>query len=282
MAFRRGVYMDFATFWSEVTNVFANIQWLDFVDIALTAAIIYFVIRFFSNRKAWALFAGVCVCTAIGVISFVLNLEATSLIFSNIFEVGIVLVVIIFQQEIRSALEKIGSGSLHGIMSLRERRRQNQVYISIIDNVCQAVAELSETRTGALIVMTRTTKLDDIIATGTVINADVSSLLLRNIFVNKAPLHDGAVIIDERRLAAAACVLPLTRNEDIDPELGTRHRAAIGISEISDALVIVVSEETGVISVAYDCKLYREYTPDSLKSLLHKKILIGRSKKTDI
>ena len=274
--------MDFATFWSEVTNVFANIQWLDFVDIALTAAIIYFVIRFFSNRKAWALFAGVCVCTAIGVVSFVLNLEATSLIFSNIFEVGIVLVVIIFQQEIRSALEKIGSGSLHGIMSLRERRRQNQVYISIIDNVCQAVAELSETRTGALIVMTRTTKLDDIIATGTVINADVSSLLLRNIFVNKAPLHDGAVIIDERRLAAAACVLPLTRNEDIDPELGTRHRAAIGISEISDALVIVVSEETGVISVAYDCKLYREYTPDSLKSLLHKKILIGRSKKTDI
>lgn len=274
--------MDFATFWSEVINVFANIQWLDFVDIALTAAIIYFVIRFFSNRKAWALFAGVCVCMAIGVISFVLNLEATSLIFSNIFEVGIVLVVIIFQQEIRSALEKIGSGSLHGIMSLRERRRQNQVYISIIDNVCQAVAELSETRTGALIVMTRTTKLDDIIATGTVINADVSSLLLRNIFVNKAPLHDGAVIIDERRLAAAACVLPLTRNEDIDPELGTRHRAAIGTSEISDALVIVVSEETGVISVAYDCKLYREYTPDSLKSLLHKKILIGRSKKTDI
>ncbi len=274
--------MDFATFWAEVRNVFSNIQWLDFVDIALTAAIIFFVIRFFSNRKAWALFAGVCICIAIGVLSFVLNLEATSLIFSNIFEVGIVLVVIIFQQEIRSALEKIGSGSLHGIMSLRERRRQNQVYISIIDNVCQAVTELSETRTGALIVMTRTTKLDDIIATGTVINADVSSLLLRNIFVNKAPLHDGAVIIDERRLAAAACVLPLTRNEDIDPELGTRHRAAIGTSEISDALVIVVSEETGVISVAYDCKLYREYTPDSLKSLLHKKILIGRSKKTDI
>ncbi len=277
-----GVYMNFTTFFSSVKDVFANIKWYDFIDIILTSAIIFFVIKFFSNRKAWALFAGVCICLAVGLLSHVLHLEATSLIFSQIFEVGIVLVVIVFQPEIRSALEKIGSGSLHGIMSLRERRRQNQVYLNIIDNVCEAVSELSQTKTGALIVMTRTTKLDDIISTGTVINADVSALLLRNIFVNKAPLHDGAVIIDETRLAAAACVLPLTRNEDVDPELGTRHRAAIGVSEISDALVIVVSEETGVISVAYDYKLYREYTPDSLKSLLHKKILIGRSKKSNV
>ena len=271
--------MNFTTFIASVKDAFMNIQWYDFIDIALTSLIIFFVIRFFSNRKAWALFAGVCICLAVGLLSYTLNLEATSLIFSQIMEVGIVLVVIIFQPEIRSALEKIGSGSLHGIMSLRERRRQNQVYISIIDNVCQAVGELSNSKTGALIVMTRTTKLDDIISTGTTINADVSALLLRNIFVNKAPLHDGAVIIDETRLAAAACVLPLTRNENVSPELGTRHRAAIGISEISDAVVIVVSEETGTISVAFDCNLTRDYTLDSLKSLLHKKILIGRSNK---
>ena len=274
--------MTFVEFISSVKDAFLNIQWYDFIDIALTSVIIFFVIKFFSNRKAWALFAGVCVCLAVGLLSYVLHLEATNMIFSQIIEVGIVLIFIIFQPEIRSALEKIGSGPVHGIMSLRERRRQNQVYLNIIDNVCQAVGELAQTKTGALIVMTRTTKLDDIIATGTVINADVSALLLRNIFFNKSPLHDGAVIIDETRLTAAACVLPLTRNENVAPELGTRHRAAIGVSEISDAVVIVVSEETGIISVAMDCNLTREYTTDSLKSLLHKKILIGRSKKTNI
>ena len=272
--------MDFQNFLTSIKDVLINIQWFDFIDIALTAAVFFFVVRFFSSRKTWALFAGVCICIGLGILSYALKLEATNLIFSRIFDVGIVLLVIIFQPEIRSALEKIGSGSIHGIMSLSERRKQNLVYINIIDNVCQAVSELSQTKTGALIVMTRTTKLDDIISTGVELNADVSCLLLRNIFVNKAPLHDGAVIIDETRLAAAACVLPLTRNENVDPELGTRHRAAIGISEISDAVVIVVSEETGVISVAFDCKLSRGYTADSLKSLLHKKILIGRSNKS--
>ena len=272
--------MDFQNLLTSIKDVLINIQWFDFIDIALTAAVFFFVVRFFSSRKTWALFAGVCICFGLGILSYALKLEATNLIFSRIFDVGIVLLVIIFQPEIRSALEKIGSGSIHGIMSLSERRKQNLVYINIIDNVCQAVSELSQTKTGALIVMTRTTKLDDIISTGVELNADVSCLLLRNIFVNKAPLHDGAVIIDETRLAAAACVLPLTRNENIDPELGTRHRAAIGISEISDAVVIVVSEETGVISVAFDCKLSRGYTADSLKSLLHKKILIGRSNKS--
>ena len=235
--------MDFLSFISSCKDAFMAMQWHDFLDIALTATIIYFLIRFFSNRKAWALFAGVCVCLAVGLLSYILHLEATSMIFTQIIEVGIVLIVIIFQPEIRSALEKIGSGPVHGIMSLRERRRQNQVYISIIDNVCHAVEELSQTRTGALIVMSRTTKLDDLISTGTVINGDVSTLLLRNIFFNKSPLHDGAVIIDETRLAAAGCMLPLTKNENVNPELGTRHRAAIGVSEISDAVVIVVSEE---------------------------------------
>ena len=273
--------MDFLTFITSVKDAFLNIKWHDFIDIALTATIIYFLIKFFSNRKAWTLFAGVCICLAVGLLSYILHLEATSMIFSKIIEVGIILIVIIFQPEIRSALEKLGSGPVQGIMSLRERRRQNQVYISIIDSVCRAVSDLSQTKTGALIVMSRTTKLDDLISTGTVINGDVSTLLLRNIFFNKSPLHDGAVIIDETRLAAAGCMLPLSKNENLDPELGTRHRAAIGVSEISDAVIIVVSEETGVISVALDCNLTRDYTAESLKSLLHKKILIGRSNKSN-
>ena len=272
--------MNFMEFVTSVKEVFINIQWFDFIDIAVTAGILFFITRFLTNRKVWPLFAGVCICVLFGFISRILHFEVTNKIFTQILDVGVILLFIIFQPEIRTVLEKIGTGSLHGIMSLRERRRQNQVYLNIIDNVCQAVGELSQSKTGALIVMTRTTKLDEVIQTGTTINGDVSALLLRNIFVNKAPLHDGAVVIDETRLAAAACVLPLTRNEDVDQELGTRHRAAIGISEISDALAIVVSEETGVISVAFDCNLTRDYTPETLKHLLLKKILIGRANKT--
>ncbi len=278
---QRGTH-NFGDVWSSIKNAFVNFQLVDFFDIAVLSVILFFVFRFFTNRKVWALFAGICVCFLVSIVASLLNLNATSMIFNQVLEAGAIIMVIIFQPEIRSALEKIGSGSIHGIMSLRERRRQNQVYINIIENVCCAVKELAETKTGALIVMTRTTKLDDIISSGTVINADVNSVLLRNLFFNKAPLHDGAVIIDETRIAAAACVLPLSRQEDVDLNLGTRHRAAIGLSEMSDAVIIVVSEETGIVSVAYDCQLMREFTPDSLKSFLHKKILIGRTKKSTL
>lgn len=272
-----GTFDNISTIISSLGAAFSDFTFVDFLDIAVLSAILFFVFRFFTTRKVWTIFVGICVCALILLVSVLIPLPGTKMLFSEVFSVGILAIILIFQPEIRAVLEKIGSGSIHGFMSLSERRRQNQVYLSTIDNVCSAVRELADSKTGALIVMTRTTKLDEIISSGTVINADVNSVLLRNLFFNKAPLHDGAVIIDETRIAAAACVLPLTRSETLNSDLGTRHRAAIGLSEMSDAVVIVVSEETGIISVAYDCHLEREFTAESLKTFLHKKILIGRS-----
>jgi diadenylate cyclase len=179
---------------------------------------------------------------------------------------------ILFQPEIRDTFEKIGTGALSGLAIFGDRKKKEAAYLAI-EQICIAVTDLSKTRTGALIVISQTTKIDDVVQTGIVINADVNSFLLRNLFFNKAPLHDGAVIIDDARIAAAGCLLPLTRRSDVDSDLGTRHRAAIGLSEISDAVIIVVSEETGIISVANDCALTRNFTPESLKSYLMQKML---------
>jgi diadenylate cyclase len=162
---------------------------------------------------------------------------------------------------------------MNGIMNFGDQKKKRQQYSKAIDEICSAVTDLSRTKTGSLIVIWRTTKLDEITETGIVINADVNSFLLRNIFVDKAPLHDGAVVIDESRIVAAACLLPLTRRTDIDADLGTRHRAAVGMSETSDAIVIVVSEETGTISIAYDCTLTRDYNAQSLRPFLMQKLL---------
>ena len=189
------------------------------------------------------------------------------------FEFGILAIIILFQPEIRDALEKLGSGSISGFLSLREQRDKNQQYKAVINNITSAVRELSDSKTGALIVIERTTQLDDITQTGVSINADVNAFLIRNIFFNKAPLHDGAIVIEDARITAAGCLLPLTRRHDMGSELGTRHRAALGMSETSDAIIIVVSEETGMISVAFDCSLTRGFTADSLRRYLLKKLL---------
>ena len=153
-------------------------------------------------------------------------------------------------------------------MTFSDQKKKRQLYSAAIDNICVAVADLANTKTGALIVISRTTKLDDIMQTGVVINANVNSFLLRNLFFNRAPLHDGAVIIDEARVAAAGCLLPLTRRMDVDGDLGTRHRAAIGMSESSDAIIVVVSEETGAISVAVNGVLTRDITRGKLREML--------------
>ena len=210
----------------------------------------------------------------------VLDLQGTFFIFSKIFEIGVLALIIIFQPELRDALERIGSGPLNGILSFGDQKKKQQIYYNTVDNICAAVSDLSRTKTGALIVISRTTSLEDVIQTGVSINAEVNSFLLRNLFFNKAPLHDGAVVIDEARVVSAGCLLPLTRRQDIDGDLGTRHRAAIGMSEISDSIIIVVSEETGIISVASDCTLTRNYTPETLRSFLLKAWIKDKSENT--
>ena len=268
----------FTAFFSSVKNAFHNFHVSDAIDIILLATILFFAFRFFKSRKAGVLLVGVVLIVLLTFVTYIFDLDATYFIFKTILDIGVLALIIIFQPEIRDALEKVGSGSVNSIMTLGDQKHKRLMYSRAIDQICSAVVDLARNKTGALIVISRTTKLDEITETGITINADVNSFLLRNIFYDKAPLHDGAVVIDESRIVAAGCLLPLTRRTDVDGDLGTRHRAAIGMSETSDAIVIVVSEETGTISVAYDCALTRDYNLESLRPFLMKKLL----KKSDI
>ena len=262
-------------FFSAIGKAFSEFTPIDAVDILVLSLLCFCALRFFKGRKAGTVLVGVAICLCVLIAAYALGLEATYFIFAGVFEIGALAIVIIFQPEIRDALEKIGSGSLSGIRNFGDQKKKKQLYYQAIDNVCVAVSDLSRTKTGALIVISRTTNLDDVIQTGVAINADVNSFLLRNLFFNKAPLHDGAVVIDSARITAAGCLLPLTRRFDIDGDLGTRHRAALGMSETSDAIIIVVSEETGVISIACECELTRNHTHDTLRNFLMRKLLRG-------
>ncbi len=268
-----GVADAFKVFFTSVKNAFTAFEFTDAIDIILLAGILFFAFRFFKSRKAGVLLIGVFLIVILTLITYAFDLDATYFIFSSILDIGVLALIILFQPEIRDALEKVGSGSMNGIMNFGDQKKKRQMYSRAIDHICTAVSDLSRTKTGALIVISRTTKLDEIVETGITINADVNSFLLRNIFFNKAPLHDGAIVIDEARIVAAGCLLPLTRRTDIDGDLGTRHRAAIGMSETSDAIIIVVSEETGTISIASDCTLTRDHTVESLRPYLLKKLL---------
>lgn len=271
-------------FWQKITaflgfakDQFVNFtwqeNWSDILDIFIMTVLFVIAFNFLKGRKAGALIVGIVVCFVVFLIAQILDLDGIKFILSGVFEFGILAIIILFQPEIRDALEKLGSGSISGFLSLREQRDKNQQYKAVINNITSAVRELSDSKTGALIVIERTTQLDDITQTGVSINADVNAFLIRNIFFNKAPLHDGAIVIEDARITAAGCLLPLTRRHDMGSELGTRHRAALGMSETSDAIIIVVSEETGMISVAFDCSLTRGFTADSLRRYLLKKLL---------
>ncbi len=263
----------FADFFAYIPTAFVGFGLIDVLDILFIGALLFFGYRFLSKKKAAGLMIGLGLFIAVLIVSSLLGMNVTSAVFRSIYDVGALALIIIFQPEIRESMERVGSGSIGVVKNISERRRHRRIYSEAIDNVCIAVRELSASKTGALIVLSRTIRLDDIISSGIRINADVNSYLLRNIFFNKAPLHDGAVVIDNARISAAGCLLPLTRRADVDSDLGTRHRAAIGMSEISDAVIVVVSEETGIISVAYDCNLTRDFTPETLKTYLLKKLL---------
>ena len=271
LAFRAsGIGDAFASFFGNIKTAFTDFTVTDAIDIFVLSVLFFFAFRFFRSRKIGALIIGVLICLVILTVAWLFGLEGTVAIFEGIFKIGALAIIIIFQPEIRDLLERIGNGSLSGIMSFGDAQKKQQLYHKAVDNICTAVGDLSRTKTGALIVLSRTTDVDDVTNTGITINADVNAYLLRNIFFNKAPLHDGAVVVENARITAAGCLLPLTRRQGIDADLGTRHRAAIGMSEMSDAIIVVVSEETGIISIASDCMLTRNYTPETLRSYLLK------------
>ena len=250
---------------------------IDIIDILLVALFFYYAFKFVRDRRAGKLLVGLVILVIVLLISSLLQMRAVNFLLSNLFSIGLIALVIVFQPELRSALEKVGGESLRGF-KMRSESDGVAALRSAIGETCTAVEDLSRTKTGALIVFERGTKLGDYIRTGTLIDAVTTSFLLGNIFFNKAPLHDGAVIIRNAHIHAAGCFLPLSTNSEIVKELGTRHRAAIGISENSDCVVVVVSEETGVISVAMDGKLQRGYDRGSLEKYLESLLVVEDKK----
>lgn len=252
--------------WNYFITQVTSITFTDVVDILIVSVLFYYIIRFIRDRRAGKLAVGVMLLILCQGLASVFDLTTLKFIMENVFQVGILAIIIVFQPELRSMLENVGGDSLRSLRSIGER--SNPENEKMIGQLCEALCDMSLSKTGALVAIERSTKLGDVIKSGTVVNADVSSFLLKNIFFNKAPLHDGAVIIRDGRIYAAGCLLPLSTNLDIIKDLGTRHRAAIGMSENSDAAVLVVSEETGTISFALGGQLKRNYNYASLRAEL--------------
>lgn len=243
----------------------------DIVDIIIVAFVIYHLIDWLRETRAVQLVKGIILLFALLVISDWTHLTVLNYILNATVQVGMFAIVVIFQPELRSLLERIGHSKLGKIMDLAiNNGMADAVTERVFDEICTAVKNLSSTKTGALIVIEGETKLGDSIRTGTEINAKITSALLENIFVPNTPLHDGAVIIRGAMIHSAGCFLPLTSNYNLSRELGTRHRAALGISEASDALIVVVSEETGKVSLAIKGSLTRNISTESLKKALEK------------
>lgn len=244
------------------------------IDIALVICLIYVFIKMIKDTRTWQLVKGIAFLVIITWLSGVLELNILHTILSTIMNWGVILIIVVFQPEIRRALEQIGTNKLRRFFGMEKdiaTRTKEDIYKIVI-----AVTELSKSKTGALIVIERDIKIKDIIATGIEIDGEVSPQVLVNIFTPNTPLHDGAVVISENKIAAAACMLPLASDSDIAKELGTRHRAAIGMSKESDAVVVVVSEETGKISVAKDGTLIADVREDVLKRILINNVVTKR------
>lgn len=252
-------------FFKEFAALVPTIRIMDIVDILVVAFVIYKIILMLQTTSSARIAKSIVIILLLTALTSVLHMYLMNYLLDKILEIGLLALVIMFQPELRRILEKLGSKSFREILSTKQEQRNIDYVISETVKACEI---MSRERTGVLIVFERTSSLEDYQKTGIVIDARVSSELLRNIFFTKASLHDGAVIIRNERIAAAGCVLPLTENRNISSNLGTRHRAGIGMSEVSDAVVVIVSEETGTISVAISGMLKRHLAPQTLEKLL--------------
>lgn len=264
--------------WGSLLSVIKSFQVADALDVILVSFIIYKGIKLVRETRAEQLVKGLLVLAGVWIISFYLQLHMMIYILNTFLQFGVIALVILFQPELRRVLEQIGRSKIGGkYLSIpmlgREPEDIEKAERAGIRAVADACIVLQKQKMGALVVFERKTKLGEIIDTGTVVNAEASVALIGNIFFNKAPLHDGAMVMRQGMVHAAGCILPLTKNDNISIDLGTRHRAALGMSENSDAVVVVVSEETGQISVAVNGVLTRDYTRDSLISRLEPLII---------
>lgn len=266
------VFEAIASWWEWMVSIAMNIQFKDAVDIIIVAFLIYGVVKLVRETRAGQLVKGLFLLVILFIISSYFNLVMVSRVLAYFFQFAFVAILIVFQPEIRKALEQVGRNnvgqSIAAVVTGRDRSYDRAQIRKAINAVVDGVGILQQLKMGALIVFERKTKLGDIIETGTQINCEPSGQIVGNIFFNKAPLHDGAMIIRDGMIHAAGCILPLTKNTSVSAELGTRHRAALGVSEESDAVVVVVSEETGQISVAVNGVLARRFTRDTLRDVL--------------
>ena len=239
----------------------------DLVDIFIMTIIIYKAFVFIRNTNSYNLAKGVALFLLALWASEWFGLTMINFLLRRAVELGLIVLVILFQPEIRRVLERMGSGVLTG-KGTREGYLESSIGQTVV-----ACTDMSDSMTGALIVFERSIRLDEYIGTGTIVDAEMNAELLKNLFFNKAPLHDGAVIVRNGRIESAGCVLPLSKNAGLSKDLGMRHRAGLGVSEVSDAVAVIVSEETGAISVAQNGMLKRHQTPQALSKLLHTELI---------
>lgn len=256
-------------FLDQLIKYIMLIRLSDVIDVIIVAVIIYYIIKLIRDTRAVQLVRGIVILLVIFLLSSVFKLNALNYILSGAMQIGLFALVVIFQPELRNLLERMGRFKVGKIIDFAADPVISDMHMTI-ESVVKASVNMSASKTGALIVMERETLLGDFMTSGTMLEANVSSGLLENIFVPNTPLHDGAVIIRNNKIMAAGCMLPLTTNNNLSYELGTRHRAAIGLSETTDAIIVVVSEETGKISIARGGTLTRNLTGESLSKALHK------------
>ena len=262
-----------------VSGFFASYNWIaDTLDILVMAVFVFFIIRLVRDSRAEQLLRGILLLIVLYVVAYFLELKTVQFLLQAVFDNALLLLIVVFQPEVRRALEQAGN-SRSGLSRLFGgfKAENNATHIEQWNKAFEATADaleiLQKQKMGALVVMERSTRLGEIVRSGTIIEAEPSAALISAIFYNKAPLHDGAMIIREGKVYAASCILPLTENLQISRELGTRHRAAVGMSEQSDAIVIILSEETGTISVAESGELVRNLNREALIKLLADRIL---------
>lgn len=258
---------DINSFLDGFFDIILRINIYDLIDISIVAYIFYKIFMFIKDTRAAQVLKGILFLLVATQLSDTFNLHTLYWILVNTLEIGVIAVIIIFQPEFRAGLEHIGRTKFN-FFGKNNISTSEELLNKMIEEIVEALYSLSRQQIGALIVMERQTKIGDIINTGTIIDAEISRQLLINIFIPNTPLHDGAVVIRDSKVKAAACFLPLTQSKDLSKDLGTRHRAGIGVSEVSDCITLMVSEETGGVSIAKAGKLYRNISKDRMTNIL--------------
>ncbi len=258
-----------------IKNFIATIRPSDILDMAIVAFLVYKLITFFSKSNSMNVVKGILILVIVMIITTMMDLPVVSYLLGNTFEMGLIIIIVLFQPELRRILEQVG-GSIKDIFGhpVKTKSIENAITQTVL-----ACSDMSRSRTGALLVFERDINLESYIKTGTIVDASPAAELLKNLFFDKAPLHDGAVIIRDGRIAGAACMLPLSGNANISRDLGMRHRAGIGMSERSDAVVAIVSEETGDISVAIEGIIKRGLSPATFEKLLRQELMPQQEEK---